>query len=313
MTSKRGIDFASAHLRPYQWRQSAHANPDGTQPRDPAPGQIMDIRELKASERRLLASSLFHTDAQSGQRPKISYRIPDDAEIGMAERLTGNVRGQSPNIFWPARLAAPRLEHVAASTPIVLDDPIGPAAARRYGSSLLLRRRRAFPSLARGRGRCRTLLLNSRRPPSPCRLNPARTRQPFQTRRSNLPRLCNSPFFAAKAPQHPLSCLTGPLSVRRRHTLSSVRLAKVRQRRLSPTAQHRLRTTPTAMCGHPRTKPSEPGLLNPAGGRHSRHGVRRSGHSSDAARGSNGVRGDSRAVFRATCSRQPVRSRHRNR
>ena len=65
------------------------------------PGQIMDIRELKASERRLLASSLFHTDAQSGQRPKISYRIPDDAEIGMAERPTGNVRGQSPDVFGP--------------------------------------------------------------------------------------------------------------------------------------------------------------------------------------------------------------------
>ena len=30
------------------------------------PGQIMDIRELKASERRLLASSVFHVDPATG-------------------------------------------------------------------------------------------------------------------------------------------------------------------------------------------------------------------------------------------------------
>ncbi|HYO25376.1 MAG TPA: POTRA domain-containing protein, partial [Lacipirellulaceae bacterium] len=39
------------------------------------PGQIMDIRELKASERRLMASSVFHTDAATGVRPKITFQI----------------------------------------------------------------------------------------------------------------------------------------------------------------------------------------------------------------------------------------------
>ncbi|MBL9163178.1 MAG: BamA/TamA family outer membrane protein [Planctomycetaceae bacterium] len=90
------------------------------------PGQIMDIRELKASERRLLASSLFHTDAQSGQRPKISYRIPDDAEIGMAERPTGNVRGQSPDVFGPPVLPPLGSNVSLSARPIVLDNPVAP-------------------------------------------------------------------------------------------------------------------------------------------------------------------------------------------
>lgn len=61
------------------------------------PGQIMDIRDLRASERRLLASSLFHMDAASNVRPKITYRIPEDSDLGLAERSDGNVRGQSPD------------------------------------------------------------------------------------------------------------------------------------------------------------------------------------------------------------------------
>lgn len=89
------------------------------------PGQIMDIRELKASERRLLASSLFHMDAQSGQRPKITYRIPDDAEIGLAERPTGNIRGQSPDNLGPPVL--PPLGAVEApQPPVIIDAPLQP-------------------------------------------------------------------------------------------------------------------------------------------------------------------------------------------
>ena len=79
------------------------------------PGDIMDIRELKASERRLLASSLFHTDAQTGVRPKITYRIPDDADMDLggpsgsrtAGRPTHGVRGQSPDDFGPPVLPPP--------------------------------------------------------------------------------------------------------------------------------------------------------------------------------------------------------------
>lgn len=90
------------------------------------PGQIMDIRELKASERRLLASSLFHTDAQSGQRPKISYRIPEDAEIGLAERPTGNVRGQSPDHLGPPVLPPLGSNVQLPAPPVVIDNPVSP-------------------------------------------------------------------------------------------------------------------------------------------------------------------------------------------
>ena len=90
------------------------------------PGQIMDIRELKASERRLLASSLFHTDAQSGQRPKITYRIPEDAEIGLAERPTGNVRGQSPDNLGPPVLPPLGSNVQLPAPPMVVDNPTPP-------------------------------------------------------------------------------------------------------------------------------------------------------------------------------------------
>lgn len=88
------------------------------------PGDIMDIRELKASERRLLASSLFHSDPASGIRPKITYRIPEDTEIMAASFTTEpssssprpnsnakpggmGVRGQSPDDLGPRVLPPP--------------------------------------------------------------------------------------------------------------------------------------------------------------------------------------------------------------
>ena len=70
------------------------------------PGDIVDIRELKASERRLVASSLFHSDPASGVRPKITYRIPEDAGTEMAHASRG-VRGQSPDEFGPWVLPPP--------------------------------------------------------------------------------------------------------------------------------------------------------------------------------------------------------------
>jgi len=85
------------------------------------PGDIMDIRELKASERRLIASSLFQADATS--RPKISYRISDGtnhSEIASrprsrtASRNTPRssprgpgMRGQSPDNPGPQVLPPP--------------------------------------------------------------------------------------------------------------------------------------------------------------------------------------------------------------
>lgn len=80
------------------------------------PGDIMDIRELKASERRLMASSLFHSDPATGVKPKISYRIPDDSDFGIASppgRRTASrerkIQGQSPDDLGPPVLAPPSM------------------------------------------------------------------------------------------------------------------------------------------------------------------------------------------------------------
>lgn len=80
------------------------------------PGDVMDIRELKASERRLLASSLFHTDPATGLKPKITYRIPEDSNFGIASppgRRTASrdrkIQGQSPDDLGPPVLPPPGL------------------------------------------------------------------------------------------------------------------------------------------------------------------------------------------------------------
>jgi len=86
------------------------------------PGDIMDIRELKASERRLIASSLFQSDATN--RPKITYRISDGSESQIASqprrRTTSRstpstrpggsgTRGQSPDNLGPQVLLPPKI------------------------------------------------------------------------------------------------------------------------------------------------------------------------------------------------------------
>lgn len=90
------------------------------------PGDIMDIRELKASERRLMASSLFHSDAATGIRPKITYRIPEDEGLDLpgagGQRVAGrapSVRGQSPDDLGPAVLPPPgvTVNPIASATP----------------------------------------------------------------------------------------------------------------------------------------------------------------------------------------------------
>ena len=63
------------------------------------PGDIVDLREVRASERRLKASQLFVTDPASGNAPRIEFQPPslDDAGDFVA-RQPGypGVRGQSP-------------------------------------------------------------------------------------------------------------------------------------------------------------------------------------------------------------------------
>lgn len=90
------------------------------------PGQIMDIRELKASERRLMASSVFNVDQATGQRPKITFRIPDDADLGLAARSGPTVRGQSPDNVGPPVLPPPGAEGaIQAPVPLPALDPNG--------------------------------------------------------------------------------------------------------------------------------------------------------------------------------------------
>lgn len=63
------------------------------------PGEIMDIREVKASERRLQASSLFHVDAARSVYPKITYRIPELENTEFSADGGGeSFRGQSPDV-----------------------------------------------------------------------------------------------------------------------------------------------------------------------------------------------------------------------
>ncbi len=59
-------------------------------------GEIMDIREVRASERRLQASQLFMADPVRGVMPKITYQIQDLEESELARGENG-FRGQSPD------------------------------------------------------------------------------------------------------------------------------------------------------------------------------------------------------------------------
>ncbi|QEG34277.1 Outer membrane protein assembly factor BamA precursor [Bythopirellula goksoeyrii] len=85
------------------------------------PGDVVDIREINASERRLVASGLFHSDPATGVRPKITYRISEETGMGLAESYPGDgpsarvssnsrgagLRGQSPDMLGPGVLPPP--------------------------------------------------------------------------------------------------------------------------------------------------------------------------------------------------------------
>jgi outer membrane protein insertion porin family len=61
------------------------------------PGQICDIREIHASERRLQASSLFLNDPAKNVSPKITYRIQGTGDEEVARGHEESFRGQSPD------------------------------------------------------------------------------------------------------------------------------------------------------------------------------------------------------------------------
>ncbi|MFV2069283.1 MAG: outer membrane protein assembly factor, partial [Pirellulales bacterium] len=63
-------------------------------------GDIVDIRKIRADERRLRASGLFLTDPSRGAGPKIVLTPPEMADSEIAERRSrgdSKVRGQSPD------------------------------------------------------------------------------------------------------------------------------------------------------------------------------------------------------------------------
>jgi outer membrane protein insertion porin family len=62
-------------------------------------GEIADIREIRASERRLQHSGLFLADPARGVMPKITYHIPELDETEMAEGDGTGFRGQSPDAW----------------------------------------------------------------------------------------------------------------------------------------------------------------------------------------------------------------------
>ena len=85
------------------------------------PGDIVDTREISASERRLVASQLFHADPATGARPKITYRISEDTDLSFAEapqtprkpprRGPQGIRGQNPVEQGPPVLFPPQPEY----------------------------------------------------------------------------------------------------------------------------------------------------------------------------------------------------------
>lgn len=75
------------------------------------PGQIVDIREIHASERRLQASALFQTDPASGTAPKITYKIRDMNDEQLARETGDSFRGQSPDGPRPAPTPAASRPH----------------------------------------------------------------------------------------------------------------------------------------------------------------------------------------------------------
>jgi len=93
------------------------------------PGDIVDIREIHASERRLGAIGIFEMNAATGNRPKISYRISDESEVEFAERPPSpsnqqgsgsrGIRGQSPEPTGPSVLPPPG----AQIPPLVIPTP----------------------------------------------------------------------------------------------------------------------------------------------------------------------------------------------
>ena len=64
---------------------------------DLRPGDIVDIRKIRDSERRLTASGLFLNDAQRGVKPKILFSSANDPKSIADRERKPKFRGQSPH------------------------------------------------------------------------------------------------------------------------------------------------------------------------------------------------------------------------
>jgi outer membrane protein insertion porin family len=68
------------------------------------PGDVIDMREVRASERRLTASQLFLNDPTTGKKPRVDIRPPELQEswgpvAGRGSSGTTSYRGQSPDDY----------------------------------------------------------------------------------------------------------------------------------------------------------------------------------------------------------------------
>lgn len=62
------------------------------------PGELIDIREIRDSERRLKLSQLFESEQTGGEPPKIVVRPPELRDVGIAgSDMPDVIRGQSPD------------------------------------------------------------------------------------------------------------------------------------------------------------------------------------------------------------------------
>ncbi len=62
------------------------------------PGDVIDIRKIRNSERRLTSSGLFIGNPTKGEVPKIEVKVPDPSSLErLANQQTSTFRGQSPD------------------------------------------------------------------------------------------------------------------------------------------------------------------------------------------------------------------------
>jgi len=90
------------------------------------PGDIVDIRKIRDSERRLKASGLFKNDPATGVTPKITFETPEGEEV-LAARNGDGFRGQSPdNSPPPVVYTSPRYEGGDKVIDVTVDGAIAP-------------------------------------------------------------------------------------------------------------------------------------------------------------------------------------------